>query len=226
MLPVKWIKIIARILLYLILFAFFCYFYMIDQMSDFIKGRTTVTSRIEKVESLEPPTVTICMNPPYKSSKLKFFGLNNFYQLYKVDFFNNQTVDEAIDFFGYKLGRDFSVNMLLGFWPDRFENWNVSVGMENIGNFQFETQPIYTNTHGRCYKIQPQFSITSPDILLHFQTSISSVIDDLDVPTSIIYFLTSNDTWQGITTNFWPQYRLQPIKSGTRSIALATLHIL
>ena len=122
---------------------------MIDQMSDFIKGRTTVTNRIEDVKSLEPPTVTICMNPPYKSSKLKFFGLDNFYQLYlKEDFFNNQTVDEAIDFFGFKLGRDFSVNMRLEFFQDGFiENWNVSVGMENIRNFQFETQPIYTNIH-------------------------------------------------------------------------------
>ena len=105
---------------------------MIDQMSDFIKGRTTVTSRIEKVESLEPPTVTICLNPPYKPSKLISFGLDEInillLDVYGKELFRNQTAEEILDLFGYKLGRDFRINMQLFYHaPDEIgEFWNIS----------------------------------------------------------------------------------------------------
>ena len=94
MLSLKWIKLLSIIILYVLLFILFCYFYIIDQMNDFIKGRTTVASRIEKVESVEPPTVTICLNPPYKSSKLTSFGLDNFGPLY--DEFDNDYNNQPI----------------------------------------------------------------------------------------------------------------------------------
>ena len=178
---------------------------MIDQMSDFIKGRTTVTSRIEEVESLEPPTVTICMNPPYKSSKLALFGLeDNFGPMFDQDY-NNKTLEERIDIFSRKLGQDFQVNMQLDL--GMFDgSWNVSVGLGNIGNFTFEVQPIVTILNGKCYKIQPKFRIALPDFRLSFQVTISSLLEEVDVPTSIVFFMTSHDTWQGITTNIWPQY--------------------
>ena len=89
MLAIKWIKILTRLILYILLFAFFCYFYMIEQMSDYIKGRTTVTSRFEEVEYLEPPTITLCMHPLFKPTKMAASGLTDQYDVLFTDFTND-----------------------------------------------------------------------------------------------------------------------------------------
>ena len=178
---------------------------MIDQMSDFVKGRTTLTSRIEEVEDLEPPTVMVCLNPPFKPTKLALFGMTNNYEPILANDYNNNTLKEWIDFFTYKLGQDFSINMQLTLGTFE-EKWNVSVGVGSIGNFSFEVRPVITFYHGKCYKIQPHFTISSPDFRLYISISFSSAIDEVDVPGSIIFHMTSSNSWQGIVTNDWPQF--------------------
>ena len=70
------IKLLVTILLYLLLLILFCLFYLVDQMEDFIQGRTTITSRLEKVNFLEPPTLTLCFDPPFKLSIFEKYGVN------------------------------------------------------------------------------------------------------------------------------------------------------
>ena len=69
------IKLLLTVVLYLLLLFLFCYFYFISQLTDFFKGRATITSRIEKPNTLEPPTLTICFDPPFKTSIARQFGL-------------------------------------------------------------------------------------------------------------------------------------------------------
>ena len=52
----KVVKYFLKALIYFGLFFVFCYFYMVDQMNDFIRGRRTVSSRFEEAEVLEPPS--------------------------------------------------------------------------------------------------------------------------------------------------------------------------
>ena len=206
MLALKWIKILARILLYVTLFAFFCSFYMIDQMRDFVKGRTTLTSRIEEVESLEPPTVTVCMYPPYKPSKLASFSVTEPGLVMFDKDLNNTNLKNRINLFSYQLGQDFGMNLWLELAGNMVFSWNATTGIETIGNYSFEVQPIFTIPHGKCYKIQPLFEILTPGFALKLNISVNPIMDQSDVPTSIILYLTSNNTWQGITTNDWPQF--------------------
>ena len=49
---------------------------MKDQMETFMKGRTTITRRVETVKSLEFPTITICFDPATKLSVAKKYGFN------------------------------------------------------------------------------------------------------------------------------------------------------
>ena len=86
---------------------------MIDQLSDFIKGRTMVTSRIEDVESLEPPTVTVCFYPPYKSSKLIELGITNPY-----DKAFNTSFEDRINSISYTLGQDLRMHLTLSLGYD------------------------------------------------------------------------------------------------------------
>ena len=73
-------------------------------MTDFIKGRTTMTSRIEEVKSLEPPTVTICFYPPYKPSEPNSLAI--------IDPLNTP-FEDRINSMSYKLGQDLSINLTL-----------------------------------------------------------------------------------------------------------------
>ena len=78
-------KVILQILIFLCLFACFIYFFMKDQMETFMKGRTTITRRVETVNSLEFPTITICFDPATKLSVAKKYGFNNYVQKFFSD---------------------------------------------------------------------------------------------------------------------------------------------
>ena len=62
------VKVSARIILYLILFVAFYYFYLLNSLNAYLSNLTTFASRYEEVQSLEPPTITLCMEPGQKFS--------------------------------------------------------------------------------------------------------------------------------------------------------------
>ena len=68
----KWI---ATLVVYILLLIFFIYFYLVDQMNDYFMDRTTVSSRLESVDILEPPTIVTCVRPRYKPSVSSQYGL-------------------------------------------------------------------------------------------------------------------------------------------------------
>ena len=202
MLSIEWIKILARIILYILLFVFFCSFYMIDQMKNYIKGRTTVTSRFEEVEYLEPPTITLCMHPLFKPTKMAASGLTDQGDVLFTDF-TNDTLDDRLEFFGYLLGRDYEIEMAL---DETGYLWkNLLVGSKNFDNRSYEIQPIQTLAYGTCYKIQPMFMIFS-DFWQMLRVSLNPNLKKADNPLKAIIYLTSNNTWQSITTSDWPQF--------------------
>ena len=200
MLAIKWMKILARIILYVLLFAFFCYFYMIDQMADYIKGRTTVTSRFEEVEYLEPPTITVCMHPLFKPTIMASYGLTDQNQ-FPSGAFDGKPLEELWYLFSYVLGRDFTIEMEID-----GEVKNVSKGLVTYGNLSYEVKPFQTIDHGTCYKIQPSFMIFSLPFDCSLRISLSSNLSQADMPSKAIIYLTSNNTWQGIVTSDWPQF--------------------
>ena len=206
MLAIKWIQILARLILYILLFAFFCLFYMIDQMSDYIKGRTTVSSRFEEVDSFEPPTVTVCMFPPYQPTKMSLYGLEDEANVIFQDFVN-QTLENRMNFLGYLLERDFTIEMSLYLGDEGMENLskNVEVGVMQFDNMPIRVQAIYSQVYGVCYKIQPSFAVSS-HFWQNLQISVNSSLKTEDRPLKAIMYLTSNNTWQGITTSDWPQF--------------------
>ena len=73
---VEIIKAFAQIILYLALGTFFICFYMLDQMSDYFKSQTTEAKQTDVPTTvLEPPTLTICLNPSLKTSVAKELGI-------------------------------------------------------------------------------------------------------------------------------------------------------
>ena len=188
----KWLKILVKTVIYLLLLTFFCYFYLIGQMNDFFKKRTTVTSRLEKVKALEPPTMTFCLEPPFKSSAFLPYKLTKAADILYHDF-PNETLGQRFDTVSYKIGFDFNIayNLIaLNGGPGSNE------GFLQETNHLFDVQPIQTIHLGTCYKVQPIFSITSVPFQLELYFNVNSTLDKNDKPSKLIIYLTSNNTWQ------------------------------
>ena len=109
MIKLALIKIGVRVVVYLLLFALFSYFYLVEQMSDFFKGRTTLTSRTEEVEALEAPTAIICMSAPsIKRSVAIQLKLNSTTQMFFKDI-PNATFPEVIEKTSFHLNQDYEI---------------------------------------------------------------------------------------------------------------------
>ena len=128
--------------IYSILFFLFIIFYVKDLTIDFAKGRSTMTSRYQKVETVEFPTVTICMKPGYKNSVTKKYELGRPNLITRIPI---GSIPILFDEISYIRGRDYDIFLCRGRGSKLME---------------YTTSPIHTNHHGTCYKLQPLTSIT------------------------------------------------------------------
>ena len=119
-------------------------------MSDFFKKRTTVTSRLEKVKALEPPTMTFCLEPPLKPSAFSPYKLKTAKEILNYDS-PNETLGQRFDKVSYKMGTDFTIVYNLTALNGRSDE-----GLLLETNGSFDVLPIQTNYLGTCYKVQPQ----------------------------------------------------------------------
>ena len=197
---IKWIKVGVRVVLYLALFTFFSYFYMVEQMSDFFKGRTTLTSRTEVVKTLEPPTATICFRPALKRSVAKQFNLSKNTDVLDIDI-PNFTYPEFIAKSNYILNKDYEILL-------HKEKPKISQGDVEVDEKKFRVDSIITWEHHTCLKIQPNFSFDkSQSLTLRFWVRFNSSLKEEDKPEKVIFYFTSNDSWQGVIDSTWPQFK-------------------
>ena len=190
----------SEILIYVLLFFSFVYFYMNDQMRDYLAGRTTITSRFAEADVLEFPTITICMKPGSKLSVGKEYGFTRLHDIFKKDVANT-TMIERFQKLSYKLNEDFEIH--LNWHSDRLE-----LGINKRNFFQvYHVEPIRTEHHGTCYKIQPKFQVTKVSVYLHMKVQLLSNLLEMDRPPGFDLFLTSNQSWHGVTRELWPQFQ-------------------
>ena len=146
---VKWIKILARVIIFVILFIFLCNFYLVGQLSDYFKHRTTVTSRHETKTSLEPPLITVCTEPTFKQSVGNEFGF-----WYNPDVYENKipnlTFPQTFSKLSYILNRDYMIKLEYG---DMIDDKMIVEGSNQIWHKTFIVQSIQTAYHGTCLEL-------------------------------------------------------------------------
>ena len=142
---------IIKLTFLLVLTFLYVNYYMYDQMRDFIKGRTTITTRLKEVDQLQPPTISVCMNPGQKTSKAKAYGFKKFYDWIFEDV-EGVTQNEVIGHLSYTLNQDFSLRF--GSKESKLE-----FGTNIVDGQKYELEPIVTWSYGICYKIQPLFAV-------------------------------------------------------------------
>ena len=201
-------KVFLQVLVFSCLFGSFVYFFMKDQMETFMKGRTTITRRVETVKSLEFPTITICFDPATKLSVAKKYGFKSINDKFLRDI-PNVTLPKVFDEITYKMNQDYSIA--------NYNGKKITLGMNDIDAYlrpfkmKFYVEAIKTYNEGTCIKMEPRFEMVSLSYRLRLSIKLSSTINAEDKIYSVRLIFTSNKSWVSILGNHWPQYK--PLKT-------------
>ena len=173
-------------------------------MNAYIKGRYTLTNGFLKADTLEFPTITLCISPGQKKSIGLKYDFEYYDSLYEKEF-DNSTLIERYEELSYLIERDF--NLLMNEEVVRVGK-NVSVSPmasfeDSRGGF-FEIKPLRTLALGTCYTVKPLFEI-SAEYAIQFEVELTSSISEEDLPSGLRLFFTSNETWANIPDQLWPQ---------------------
>lgn len=175
-------------------------------MTDYFKRNMIVSSRIEEVDVLEPPTITICTDPPFKTSVATKYNYSDQKDIFSKDV-PGTIYAERFANLSYILNQDYAIQMSLHESPTCCEQKTKLVdGTNMIHGRKYEVRPIMTWAHGICSKIQPEFPVTKVPFHTHLFLEPSANLQVSDQPRNYIIYLTSNNTWQGIVNHIWPQY--------------------
>ena len=195
--------ILFKILLFILLLVIFIWFYMYDQLTDFIKGRTSMATRFVEAQTIEPPTITFCMSPAQKTSVAKSFGFETFEYWEWIEI-EGTTIEQRIKNLSYILNRDFKLRQ-----SDFGSSVLLEEGTNLISGYAYEVKPFWTWAAGICYKIQPLFELTMENVpwIARFEITFEDSLKETDKPKEATIFLTSNSSWHGIVSETWPQFR-------------------
>ena len=181
---------------------------MKDQMITFMKGRTTITSRVEDVNSVEFPTITICLNPATKLSVAKKYGFESHNDKFYRDV-PNRTLPQVFNEISYGFHEDYTIR--------NYNGKKIHLGLNEIDAYwssvkmQFQVEALTTYTSGTCIKLEPRFEMISQSYRLRLSFELSPSIGMEDKIDSVLLIFTSNRSWINIPGGNWPQYK--PLKA-------------
>ena len=128
-------------------------------MSDYIKKRTTMTTRFEMLDELEFPTMTICVEGGMKPSVKDKYGLSENDEFWGNNYGSlNSTLSETFEDLSFILNRDFTLE-ISHFWP--WKEVNLTLGINHVHSskngtfYSYLVESLRTYSMGTCYKIQP-----------------------------------------------------------------------
>ena len=135
----------------------FLVFYFHEQTTEFVKGRTTITTRSEVVDHYDTPVLALCLQP---SNNLTILDLD-----LDSDFTENanQAFSQFFESGSYKLNGDIQIE----FGRSRQisnESYILSQGYNTVfGNYHVNLTTIQTMIHGTCYLLESDWKPTPKD---------------------------------------------------------------
>ena len=182
---------------------------MVEQLEKFLNKQTTVASKYQLVDSIEPPTLTLCFKNAFKPSMIAKYGISSTYEVER-DVVNETTYNELI----YILNRDYIIKVFVVTAMSVEEDWlnpqkyGLNLGLNQISNnFKFDVKSIHTFYFGLCTKITPLFEIQSFPFEFHPIIEMDQSVKVNDLPTGLFVYLTSRDNWHGIPFENWYHYK-------------------
>ena len=141
------VKILLIVTIYLLLTGCFVFFFMIDQLTAFIKDRSTVSQRLESADILQFPTLIFCMNPATKLSVSKKYGFKTYRDKFNVEV-NNSYLDDRFNELSYILNRDYVITSTVDDDMKLKEGLNIISELRGPDKYNFNVEPIRTFYHG------------------------------------------------------------------------------
>ena len=181
---VKYFLCCVKSLLYSIILGLFVAFYLVDYLKTYLQHDTTFSSRYEEVNSLECPTLIICVQDGYNPKMMQKFNFKSIYDLYQFDkSIKNTTMVEMLSQVSYLYGQDYEINV--------------------TAQIDFQKDEIITFAHGMCQKLQPKEEMkVDARIFLDIKWKLKS-----EVAKDFVIYLVSNNSWQGLTDDILPYYK-------------------
>ena len=178
-------------------------------MSDFFMGRSSVTSRIENVDSLEFPTLTFCMTPSQKTSVAEKYGFTEHFDIASKEV-PNTTYGERMTHLSYHLNKDYEIHLNMKnttTYQNGSEMVKLKEGHITLGGVNLEVRSIKGLHLGTCTTIKPMFQVTYVPIIMFLKIRLNPELSESDKPEKFRLYLTGNKTWHGVTTVDWPQFK-------------------
>ena len=183
-------------ILYIILLTFFIYFYLTDEILNYTKGGTTLSSRTEEVEFLKAPYMMLCFHPSFKPSMLQKHGLPEYTVHFKDIYKALKGMDmETYENFSYKYEKDFEIKLT---------TLKYTNGTRFYEQINFEIQKVVTFRNGLCHLIKYDENVSTTDAKLRLHFSYKGL--DSDMPESAKLLLSSPRGWYGIIIDDWPYF--------------------
>ena len=212
----KYRKVIFKAMLYFILLILFVRFYLIDEISNFAKGSTTISSRTKRVDFLEAPYITFCFQQPFKPSVIQEYGLTNNEELNFYDITNASkrfSSWELFQKFAYMNEKDFNITI------------ESKIEWERPKDIKFEIQGVATLRHGLCYLMKYKANVSTANERIRVYFRFTGLKED--VPKSVKLYLSSPNNWHGIIVDDWPLIHPQmfevPIRQQSKSRWIAKM---
>ena len=123
--------------LYCVIITLFVIFYLDGLMRAYLAKNTTFSSKHEKLNVMEIPTIVFCIQEGYKLSVMQKYNLKTIYEIHQLQ---NVNFSQVYDELTYQPIVDYQVDV---------ESSEVN----------FKTDDIYTFSHGKCQKFQPTMEI-------------------------------------------------------------------
>ena len=202
----KHIKLLIKLLSYVLLFLSCYLVYFRPQLQKYMKGGKTFTTTVDEVNHVDMPTMVICAHPDFKPSTR-----NTFPQVYsslkdlledETDSYlqMNQTIWEAFQTLAYDFSRDFEITHTYFERKGYESNISLMNGLNFNTNFSLSMTNIATARHGMCCLLQPKYFVSENH---RFIIQTTRNLQAMDRPESLEMYFVSPNSWHGIVDDDW-----------------------
>ena len=205
------IKVLLNAIIYLILFILFLKFYLIQEVTEFLDGKTTFISSFEKAQETEFPTILACFSPPFKTKRGKSLTLA-FPKNEKED--ESETYEDYYDY-GYEEDGELDEDVLKSFMKMTYHHdtdYHTIIKMYNQQHKKITSKTkieyFATLENGLCMKLTfNQYLQKVRKLSLEFTFNDT----ERKKPKQLDLFIASNNSWQGLILNRWPFFEVEQI---------------
>ena len=197
-------KLWFKLSFWIVLLVLYIKYYFVESVMEVLKGRTAFSGKIEAVEEMALPTITICFKPYFKSSLSHEHNINTFISMLENGNIANKW--EMFKTLSYSLGKD--IFFEAHWFKDNVRTTSyLNEGINEFNNGTVEISPVATLRHGQCYLLKKDYNVSVTNITYFaLKVTTNPALPLTDIPLEYEITMTSPDGWYGLIADDWPYF--------------------